>query len=132
LFRVPEQYRVKSGPYGSNASIGNCGAFFIPHPTDHRFAFWCLVSDGIGMAGWEHVSVSVRRVKDVTKTERTPTWSEMCTIKAIFWEEEDVVVQYHPAKSAYVNDHPHCLHLFRPLGVRLPEPPPQLVGFGGK
>ncbi|TXH71415.1 MAG: hypothetical protein E6Q83_03625 [Thiothrix sp.] len=44
--------------------------------------------------GWEHVSVSLGN--------RCPTW-----------DEEDMVIQFHPAKSEYVNLHPHALHLWR-------------------
>ncbi|WP_407397779.1 hypothetical protein [Treponema sp.] len=56
--------------------------------------------------GWEHVSVSYPR--------RTPTWEEMCKVKDFFWNDDETVVQYHPAKSEYVNIHPYCLHLWKP------------------
>ena len=55
---------------------------------------------------WDHVSVSLKT--------RTPTWEEMCHIKSLFFADEEVVMQLHPAKSAYVNYHPFCLHLWRP------------------
>ena len=70
--------------------------------------------------GWEHVSVSL--------SHRTPNWREMCFIKDLFWDEEDVVIQYHPKKSEYVNLHNNYLHLWRPIGVELPTPPKELVG----
>jgi hypothetical protein len=65
--------------------------------------------------GWEHVSVSTPR--------RPPNWREMCFIKALFWDAEDTVVQFHPPESAYVNQHPHCLHLWRSRDVVIPLPP---------
>jgi hypothetical protein len=71
--------------------------------------------------GWEHVSVS--------KKTYTPTWDEMCYVKSLFWDEEDTVIQYHPAKSQYVNNHPYCLHLWRPTKERVPVPDPILVGI---
>lgn len=74
--------------------------------------------------GWEHVSV---HVLDGRRTH-TPTWSEMCYIKEIFWDPEDVVLQYHPRESQYVNNHPHVLHLWRPTVQAVPEPPRILVG----
>jgi len=74
-------------------------------------------SDG---GGWEHVSVSFRG--------RCPSWEEMCIVKDIFWHEDECVVQYHPAKSEYVNNHPYCLHLWRPLQQDMPVPPSILVG----
>ena len=70
--------------------------------------------------GWEHVSVS-------TET-RTPTWKEMCAVKDLFWGPDEVVIQFHPPQSAYVNYHPHCLHMWKPVGVTLPLPPEWMVG----
>jgi hypothetical protein len=46
----------------------------------------------------------------------------------MFWCEEDCVVQYHPPKSQYVNNHPFCLHLWRPIDHQLPAPDSLLVG----
>src|SRR5580658_4748259 len=53
------------------------------------------VSPGYMEFEFEHVSVSL--------AHRCPTWEEMCKIKDLFWDDEDVVVQFHPAKSEYVN-----------------------------
>lgn len=113
-FHVPNEYRVKSGPYGTPSNAGNYGAFFITHK---RKTFRCIASDDMG---WEHVSVSL--------PDRCPTWREMCEIKEMFWDDEDVVLQYHPAKSRYVNNHPYCLHLWRPTSTAVPEPPSIMVG----
>ena len=77
-------------------------------------SFFCIVSNG---GGWEHVSVSM------TNQKRCPSWEEMCAIKDIFFEPEEVVVQYHPKKSDYVNNHPYCLHLWRPLNTEIVTPP---------
>jgi len=41
----------------------------------------------------------------------------------------DCVVQYHPPRSEYVNNHPFCLHLWRPAGLDLPLPPAWMVGI---
>lgn len=71
-------------------------------------------------AGWEHVSVSLEY--------RTPTWDEMCYVKDLFWLPEERVVQYHPPVSEYVNNHPYCLHLWRPTDIELPHPPAIFVG----
>ncbi len=70
---------------------------------------------------WEHVSVSL--------SDRCLTWEEMCFIKDVFWEEGDAVVQYHPPKSDYVNNHDYTLHLWRPLNGSIPMPDPIMVGF---
>ena len=73
-------------------------------------------------AWWEHVSVST--------PDRCPTWMEMCMVKALFWNEDELVVQFHPRKIDYVNFHPYTLHLWRPTRHkdRMPVPPTHLVG----
>jgi hypothetical protein len=68
---------------------------------------------------WEHVSVSIAK--------KIPTWVEMCWVKALFWDDEDAVMQLHPPKSTYVNNHPNCLHLWRPVDVPIPLPDRGLV-----
>lgn len=72
---------------------------------------------------WEHLSVSTKR--------RCPTWDEMGYFKDIFWKPEECCVQYYPRKSQYVNNHPNCLHIWRPLKENVPEPPTILLGVVG-
>ena len=60
----------------------------------------------------EHVSVSLTKATGEPFL-RTPTWEEMCYVKDQFWGDEDVVVQFHPKKSEYVNVHSYVLHLWR-------------------
>jgi hypothetical protein len=111
--------------------MGNNGMFLIP--TDRKFRsktaeyLFCLVSDG---GGWEHVSVSLRRGPKHTLAPgetfadfQPPTWSQMCMVKALFWDPEEMVLQYHPPESEYVNVHPAVLHLWRPVGKKVPTPP---------
>ena len=69
--------------------------------------------------GWEHVSVSYKN--------RCPTWEEMCRVKDMFFGPEEVVVQYHPRQSEYVNHHPYCLHLWRKCEEDFETPPMILV-----
>lgn len=71
--------------------------------------------------GWEHLSVSM--------PSRTPSWDQMCRMKDIFWNKDECCVEYHPKEEDYVNNHKHCLHIWRPTEVELPEPPSILVGF---
>ena len=73
--------------------------------------------------GWEHVSIAPY------KHSRTPTWDEMCRLKDMFFRDNEVVVQYHPKKSDYVNNVSNCLHLWRPLVATLPVPPSIMVGI---
>jgi len=71
--------------------------------------------------GWDHVSVSLDK-------PRCPTWGEMCFIKDLFFEPEEVVMQLHPARSEYIDVHPHCLHLWKPQSTTIPTPNKGLVG----
>lgn len=74
--------------------------------------------------GWEHVSVSIAvRQNDGTGKTRMPTWEEMCEVKALFWEPDECVVQFHPPESEYVNIHQHVLHLWRCVNAEFPMPP---------
>ncbi len=116
-FHVPNKLRIRGGHMGSTDAIGNNGIFEIS--LAHSQKFMTIASDGLG---WEHVSISRR--------DRCPTWQEMCQIKEMFWDDTDCVVQYHPAESEYVNQHPFCLHLWRQAGLQtMPMPPSILVGF---
>lgn len=116
MFKIPEKYRVRDGKMASDESFGNNGMFIVS--LKHQQRLLVLATDG---AGWEHVSVSRR--------DRCPTWEEMCQVKEMFWDDEDCVIQYHPPKSEWVNNHPRCLHMWRPIGMDLPRPHPMLVGF---
>ena len=116
--KVPNQYRETRGVMFSNESFGNNGFFVIP--ISGRTFLHCIASDG---EGWEHVSV----VAYSDKKQRTPTWSEMSKINDMFWDETDCVIQYHPPKSEYVNNHPNCLHLCKPINIQIPTPPSILV-----
>lgn len=125
MFKVPEQYRVKTGAMASCVADGNNGYFVIP--MSGRTLAHVIASDGLR---WEHVSVHMETTERGKKSsDRTPTWAEMCRIKNLFWDDEDTVIQYHPPKSEYINNHKYCLHLWRPIGVEIPRPPSFLVGL---
>lgn len=97
------------------ASDGGCGEILFP-----RWRGSIIWSTG---GGWDHVSVAPY------KKSYTPTWEEMCRIKDMFFNEDEAVVQYHPAKSEYVNNVTNCLHLWRPQRETLPLPPSIMVGI---
>lgn len=110
-FKVPEHFRVRIGPMASTEENRNNGAFIIG-------ALRILASDGLG---WDHVSISLE--------DRCPTWQEMCSVKELFWDDEDCVMQLHPPRSEYINCHPYCLHLWRPHNKEILRPPSILVGY---
>jgi hypothetical protein len=99
---------------GSPDASGNTGALTVPF---EAVVLHVIASDG---HHGEHVSVSL--------SHRSPHWRAMCFIQALFWDAEDVVIQSHPATSEDVNRHEHGLHLWRPVGVKIPTPPKELVG----
>ena len=115
-FHVPEKFRICSGRMASHASDGNNGGFLVKLPRQQLL--YCVASDGME---WEHVSVS--------RTDRCSFWLEMCSIKDLFWDAEDCVVQFHPPRSEYVNLHNYCLHLWRPVDGDIITPPSIMVGF---
>ena len=117
-----EQNRVREGRYGSDASYGMAGCFRLIAP---KGGILMVMSSGgdnpeVNETGWEHVSVSANK--------RVPTWEEMCFVKDKFWTEQEMVVQYHPPASEYVNFHPYCLHMWKPTKMSFPMPPSLFVG----
>lgn len=110
-----EKYRRTRGlgAWNSTAADGRNGAFEIPY-CDWTLRVIC--SDG---EGWDHVSVSL--------PNRCPTWEEMAFIKRLFFDPEECAMQLHPPESRYRNAHPYCLHLWRPQGKTIPQPPTFMV-----
>lgn len=106
------QYDDERKLYGINGDSGN-GIFKV---YINGRSFRVIASNG---GGWEHVSVSPLNAKRKT----CPTWEEMCAIKDMFFEPEEQVVQYHPPRSEYVNNHPYCLHLWRCIWKEIQHPP---------
>jgi hypothetical protein len=102
------------------------------HEVSHRLQLIAADDDGFACffrgkalivswgGGWEHVSVS--------HFAAVPDWRDMCEVKDLMWPPEDWVMQYHPARSEYVNYHPYCLHLWRPVDGVFPTPPSWMVG----
>jgi hypothetical protein len=129
VFHVPERARIVAGsPFATPPHCGNYGAFLL----DSVAPGWRLFLICSEHGGWEHVSVHARRagLDQPAAQQRTPTWAEMAHVKDLCWDPEDVVMQLHPRRSAYVNDHPHTLHLWRPVDAAIPEPPSWMVGPG--
>ena len=126
------KHRTRSGDihvpsqYWSDDSWGWNGLFRLPLGGS---TVRCVVSDGSDAPPeyrWQHVSVSVEG------DPRPPRWATMCWVKDLFWEPEDVVMQLHPRRSEYVNQHPATLHLWRPLPPNPPIPEPLSIMVGMK
>lgn len=91
------------------------GNFFDPVSQKRYFTIFT------SSMGWEHASVS--------QPNKTPSWEIMCRVKDIFWTEDECCIEYHPKKEDYINNHEHCLHIWKPIGVELPMPPSIMVGI---
>lgn len=119
LHPTVERWRVTDprDPYTSKPGT-LFGFFRIPGPCTRELTV--IASNGTERVPWEHVSVSARR--------HCPTWTEMCFVKDLFWAQEEAVMQLHPPASEYVNNHPTCLHMWRPLNADIPLPPSIAVG----
>lgn len=100
---------------------GNGGAFLIMRKMGiHPIWLRVIASRGLG---WDHVSVSL--------SNRTPTWDEMEFVKRLFFERDEVAMQLHVPPREHVNNHPYCLHLWRPQAGEIPRPPADMVGVPG-
>lgn len=110
-----EACRVTTGQFASDRDYGFNGVFTVPVL---GMPFRVICSDG---GGWDHVSVS--------HPFRCPTWDEMAAIKDLFFDAHECVMQLHPPRSEYVNNHRFCLHLWRPQDRVIPQPPKEFVGI---
>lgn len=123
-WKIPENRRIRDKRFGVKGEPHGAFAFDSP---ERNFKLLVIASNS---EGWEHASA--RAIKHLTPNnciERIPSWNEMCFVKAQFWDDEDIVMQLHPKKSEYVNNHPCVLHLWRPIGIEIPTPPSILVGL---
>lgn len=109
-FKLPEKYRDNNYPY---CDMG--GLFRFPVKNGFR-ALRVVATIG---SGWEHTSVTLDKKIICSKT---PNWYEMCFVKNMFWDDEDIVWQYHLPADDNVNIHPGCLHLWRKQNFDMPLP----------
>jgi hypothetical protein len=91
----------------------------IPRPPE-KYRLCIIASWG---KGWEHVSVHSQH----GDKQLTPFWEDMCYAKMVFFKESETVIQYHPPKSKYINNHPYTLHLWRPQNQEIELPPNWMV-----
>ena len=92
------------------------GMFMVPSPVDGGLLA-VVASNG---DGWDHVSVS--------RPNRCPNWPEMEHIAALFFADDETAMQLHVPASDHVNNHPYCLHWWRPHSVPIPRPNALMVG----
>ena len=107
---IVKDYRVNVLRTGDDGGIGT-----IKYKTLRGSVIW---SNG---GGWEHVSFNPFKAV-------TPSWEDMCLLKDMFFGPEEVAIEIHPAKSQYVSNMEHCLHLWRCISAVQPLPPSIMVG----
>ena len=111
---ILERGRILIGQYGSDHG-SDYGMLQIPGPCGSELRILASPGDANEAVPWEHVSVSCHN--------RCPNWHEMCFVKDLCWDAEVTVMQLHPPRSRWINQHPYCLHLWRPLDIEIPLPP---------
>ncbi len=116
---ILEATRERSGRWASDPRHGNNGMFHVRAKSGVLLRILANDADACPM-GWEHVSVS--------SEHRCPSWEEMCFVKDLFWNDDEVVFQLHPAKENYVNRAKYCLHMWRNAKMPVPLPPREYVG----
>lgn len=120
--KFPEQFRWQPPIEIYRTNINDpFGMFWIGGSYAKGRGLKVMACDGTE-TGWEHVSVSLM------DSPKCPSWEEMCIVKALFWDDDETVIQFHPPKSEYVNKHPGCLHLWKQSNLAFPLPPSELVG----
>jgi hypothetical protein len=118
--RKIEVGRFLGGDYRSPPNSGIDGAYRVQGPCGAELTI-IANSAQAESSFWEHVSVSTFR--------RCPNWQEMSWVKDQFWNEDECVVQFHPVRTEYVNNHPYTLHMWRHATQTFPTPPSILVGY---
>ncbi len=114
--KLPEKYEKfkQKHPFAYKSSYGDPQGFFrIPIG---KKTLSVMVGSG---GGWDHVSVSLKH--------RCPTWEEMCFIKNIFFEKNELVIQFHPPEENYYSFHKYCLHMWKPWHQKIELPPMEFL-----
>lgn len=109
--RDPEELR-QYAVYGKNGKI-------MMEEEGGSFRFLSLFIIASWGNGWDHVSVS--------RKDRCPTWEEMEMIKRRFFKEDETCFQLHVPPKEHINNHPYCLHMWRPHNQEIPLPPMEMV-----
>jgi hypothetical protein len=125
-YRITEEndQGVKNCPkdLASDDSFKGAGAFLITRKVNGYSRKLFVIADDARFSetGWEHVSAHI--YKGIDRQPETPTWDDMHYLKRVFWSDDEMVVQIHPAQKDYVNFHEHTLHLWRCVDKEFPMP----------
>lgn len=119
--RLLDRYRDANMEFTFSGALGGAleGCFRVASDDDQA----SLLVIASARDGWDHVSVS--------RADRIPTWAEMEQVKRLFFRDDECAMQLHVPVAEHVNNHNHCLHLWRPLGQPIPRPAGAFVGAAG-
>jgi hypothetical protein len=114
-YRITDR-RVLQDWSGGWAGDDDVGLFIVLSCVDRQMLRICASAG----EGWDHVSVS--------RATRCPNWPEMSQVAQMFFLPDETAMQLHVPAADHVNNHPYCLHWWRPHGVEIPRPPSIMVG----
>ena len=121
-WNLPRKYKIAfSGSEHDKGQATLADLGFIARIVDGKKGFRVHVAGGLGVRS----AVGNLLFDFVDDTQVYPIAK---AVKDLFWNETECVVQYHPPKADYVNNHPHCLHLWGRADGNIPRPPAILVG----
>lgn len=121
--QVPDHMRAWAGCFQVpfNAKLGRLGTVVNLRVIATRGGYQGDDRDTEEMERWDHLSVST--------ATRCPTWEELEHVKRLFFKPDECAMQLHVPPRDHVNNHPYCLHIWRPIDVPIPRPPAIMVGL---
>ncbi len=115
-----ESFRVTEGKFGTIRD-GNCNGIFDVPINAKRF--YTLVKDTLWLRciisnkhGWELCLISVLKGNKASIVNRHPTQDEIDQIKSLFWDENDIVAQFHINNEKRPEHLRYVSHLARKIG----------------
>jgi hypothetical protein len=111
-----EKNRCQLPSYPKTSKGDKCGYFRF---RKNGNIYHIIISDGLD---WDHVSISLDK-------KRCPKWEEMCWVKDLFFDDDEMVIQIHPKKIEHINNSEYCLHLWRYQKEDFPFPNKVMVGL---
>lgn len=112
---VFEQFRIRKGPAASEPE-SKVGTFVLP--TRWGTLLECHLHAPPG-APWERVGVLTKKKRG---GYREPSWDEMKLVKAVFFRDDETVLQFHPPEDEKLKLPYPILFLWRPTKVEAPRP----------
>jgi hypothetical protein len=114
MFKVPEKYRVIDGDNSTTIHNGNNGLFKLYLRGNRTNLGSMLYITATEKDSWECV--------EVYTPVRYPIWEELCLVRNLFWDRNDLVIQYYPREKDCSNFKKYSVCLWRPTNQLIPNP----------